>query len=280
MTFRNGPNIRTELDAARADLLKLKGKRPDLGGPIQWLDKLLPDLICPGTRPIAGVVSEVARGKLSAGIPMLRGEPLRLDDRVCRKRWQRACESLEGESKTHLASAARNGTLDLRELITAVISGLRDGISQQATALNCEPDRLAMLLRCAIFADLVATNIALEDYLSAANWERGYCPTCGCRPLLGEFRGLEQLRYLRCGWCAASWKVPRLFCADCGNRDHEQLSFFHREGETDHRASQCHACGSYIKMITTLSRIPPAQLWITDIATLHLDLAAGERSCL
>ena len=55
-------------------------------------------------------------------------------------------------------------------------------------------------------------------------WESGHCPTCGSWPLLGEFRGLDQSRFLRCGLCADSWEVPRLWCPFCDTRDHDLLS--------------------------------------------------------
>ena len=109
-------------------------------------------------------------------------------------------------------------------------------------------------------------------------WDHGYCHVCGSVPLLGELRGLDQSRFLRCGLCAAGWEVPRLWCPFCHNRDHERLSFLHGEGEeAKYRVSLCDGCRGYVKMVSTLSALPPLHLLVADVATLHLDLAAAER---
>src|SRR5262249_40774417 len=114
--------------------------------------------------------------------------------------------------------------------------------------------------------------------LRAQHWEHGFCPNCGSWPLLGEFRGLEQTRYLRCGWCAAEWTFPRLRCPYCGTTDHRQLGYLHTEEEAGKdRADTCSGCQGYIKMVSTLTAFSPPGLLVADVATMHLDLAAGDR---
>jgi formate dehydrogenase maturation protein FdhE len=55
----------------------------------------------------------------------------------------------------------------------------------------------------------------------------------------------------------------------------------HAEGqETRYRAATCEECGGYVKMLTTLSALPPLHLLVADAATLHLDLAAAQRGYL
>jgi FdhE protein len=109
-------------------------------------------------------------------------------------------------------------------------------------------------------------------------WHRGYCPTCGSWPLLGEARGLEQDRFLRCGWCASAWPIDRLHCPFCGNRDHHTLGYLHVEGEEDrHRAGTCDLCHGYVKWVSTIFALSEPQMLVADVATIHLDLAAAER---
>jgi FdhE protein len=101
---------------------------------------------------------------------------------------------------------------------------------------------------------------------------------CGSFPKLGEFRGLEQTRLLRCGLCAAEWAFARLRCPGCDNRDHRQLGYLSVEGEEGKwRAATCEACRQYVKMVSTLSPLPPLQLLVTDVATVHLDLLAADQ---
>ena len=55
----------------------------------------------------------------------------------------------------------------------------------------------ATVLRFTLFPALVSLNQSVAPLRAGAAWGRGYCPTCGAWPLLGEFRGLEQDRWLR-----------------------------------------------------------------------------------
>jgi FdhE protein len=72
--------------------------------------------------------------------------------------------------------------------------------------------------------------------------------------------------------------VPRLWCSYCGSRDHERLGLLHAEGEeARYRAATCDQCRGYVKMLSTLSALPPLLLLVADALTLHLDLAAAER---
>src|SRR5699024_8269554 len=97
-------------------------------------------------------------------------------------------------------------------------------------------------------------------------------------PLLGEFRGLEQLRFLRCGLCSAGWEFPRLRCAYCGNSDYQSLGYYQVEGEENRcRAATCEECRGYVKMISTLGALSGPQLWVADLETIHLDLVMAER---
>ena len=160
----------------------------------------------------------------------------------------------------------------------AVLAGRPAEAQARAEALGLDPALAATVLRFTLFPTLAAIEASLAPLREGSGWERGYCPTCGSWPLLGEFRGLEQSRILRCGLCAAGWEVPLLWCHFCGNRDHEQLGYLHPEGEeTRDRAAVCDACHGYVKMIQTLSPLPPLHLHLTDAATLSLDLAAAER---
>jgi len=133
-------------------------------------------------------------------------------------------------------------------------------------------------LRFTLFAGFASLNTAAETLRQGVPWDRGFCQTCGSPPLLAEFRGLNQLRFLRCGSCAASWEVPRQWCPACGNRDHETLGVLAREGEEARcRVATCDACRAGMKTLSTLSALPPLMLLVADAATLHLDLAAAER---
>ncbi len=274
------------VEKAGAELDRLATARPDLLPLCQWLRAMLPDLLpCPpGTASPChpNLEPERARAKLCEGIPLLRGERVDIDVKAFRQRWQRACAVLETQQPDGaagaLADAVRNNRLDPATLVDAVVAGRPEVVRERAEELGLDPVLATTLLRFTLFPVFTAIDAALSPLRAGVTWEQGYCPTCGSWPLLGEFRGLEQTRFLRCGLCASGWEVPRLWCPFCGNRDHERLGFLHSEGEDmKYRASVCDECRGYVKMVSTLFALQPLHLFVADAATLHLDLAAAER---
>jgi FdhE protein len=274
------------LEEARAELDRVALERPALQPVLRWLRDLLPDLLPAPSHLVTlspGLLTtEEARAKLTGGIPLLRGERLPVDPKAFRPRWQRACAALEAQqpdgAAAALAEAVRRGRLDPGEMAGAVVAGRPEAVRERAGALGLDPGLASTLLRFALFPLFTALEASLVPLRAGAAWDRGYCPTCGSWPLLGEFRGLDQSRFLRCGLCASGWEVPRLWCPYCGSRDHEQLGFLHGEGEeAKYRAALCDDCRGYVKMVSTLSALPPLPLLVADAVTLHLDLAAAER---
>jgi FdhE protein len=243
---------------------------------------MLPDLASPIPIPAAlqSLSAEHARARLEGGLPLLRGEALALDGKSFRQRWQRACAALEEKdgAAAALAQAVSDNRLVPEEMLHAVLAGEPEGVRTLAEERGFDPVLAGTILRFTLFPMFAAIETSLAPLRAGVIWERGYCPTCGSWPLLGEFRGLDQSRFLRCGLCAAAWEVPRQWCGFCGNRDHEQLGFLHCEGEeAKYRAATCDACRGYVKMVSTLFGQPPLQMLVADITTLHLDLAAAER---
>jgi FdhE protein len=270
------------LEEVRAELDRLLVERPAFAEPLRWLRAVLPTLAPADDLPPFNISPADAHAKLAAGVPLLRGEPLTLDAKDFRRRWDEACAALESVrpdgAGAALSEALRAKQLDAAALLDAVLAGRSADVYRRAEELGLDPALTATLLRFTLFPLFTALAAGLAPLREGAVWERGYCPTCGGWPLLGEYRGLDQSRFLRCGLCADGWEVPRLWCPFCGNRDHHQLSFFHAEGEeARYRAALCTACGRYVKMISTLSALPPLPLLVADATTLHLDLAASER---
>src|SRR5207302_1109892 len=161
------------------------------------------------------------------------------------------------------------------------LAGRPEAIYARAETLDLDAGLTATVLRLTLFPVLTAVGAALALFRESTRWQEGCCPTCGSWPLLGEFRGLEQTRFLRCGLCATGWEFPRLRCPFCGTRDHQQLGYFHVEAEEGkYRAATCSVCRGYVKMLSTLTELSPPRLLAADLATMHLDLIAAERGNL
>jgi len=179
-----------------------------------------------------------------------------------------------------IAAAIGQGALDVAELVQAVLEGRADAVRERAAALGLDDQLLCTLLRFSLFPALEQLAAQLAPLRALATWQHGYCPTCGSWPLLGEYRGLEQTRFLRCGLCATGWPLDRLLCPFCGCRDHQQLGYLHVEDDQQQRAATCGQCRCYNKTIATLGPIPPIELAVYDLATIHLDMVAIEHGYL
>jgi FdhE protein len=273
------PALPPEVAEAQAELERLAQQQPVLAELAGQLSDFLPILYAEPVRAaVPSLSEEQATEKLSAGVPLLRGQMLDVD-------WpalQRRVLDLLGAVAHHRpdvvpARALASGEFDVAALTAAVLAGQPQAVHERAATLGLDVPLAASVLSLALFPILVTLRAGVEPLLSAASWEQGYCPICGSFPKLGEFRGLEQVRFLRCGLCAAEWQFPRLRCPGCGNRDHRRLGYLHVAGEEGKcRAATCEVCRQYLKMVSTLTPLSPLKLLVTDVATVHLDLLAAD----
>jgi FdhE protein len=272
-----------EVQQAIAELKRLGQENTAWSGHVAFLREIVPEIFAgPVAETPPALPPDQAAAKLTAGVPLLRGEPFGVDANTFRRRWQRVCAAAQssagGEAAGALAEAMKGGRLDPAELVREVLAGSAEKIHTRADELGLSAGLAATVLRFTLFPVLAAASAALAPLREGVSWGRGYCPTCGSWPLLGEFRGLEQLRFLRCGLCAAEWEFPRLRCPFCGTRDHDMLGYLHVEGqEARQRAATCEACRGYVKMVASLGALGGPQLFVADLATMHLDLVAVER---
>lgn len=275
--------------------------RPDVAAALERLDRLaeqspaLRDAVAiqstilraayakPLTASVGDIPPDRARDKLHAGVPLLRGEQVWLDPAAARGLLLDLCRALGrqlGASAAELGAAIEQAALDVPELVLAVLHGRADGIRERAAGLGLDGQLLCTLLRFSLFPALEQLAAQLAPLRRLATWQHGYCPTCGGWPLLSEYRGLEQTRFLRCGLCATDWALDRLLCPFCGSRDHQQLGYLHVEDDQQRRAATCAQCRCYNKTLATLGPIAPIELAVEDLATIHLDLIALEHGYL
>ena len=277
------PPLPPEVREALEELARLAEERPALAASAHFLRDALPGLYAEPIEPAApAITNEQALAKVGCGLPVLHGEMLPLDVAAFKRRWLHICSSLERHQESPavvaLAEAFRRDSLDPRQLTTDVLNGHADAIHARADGLGLDAGLTATVLRLTLFPVLSGVNTVLAPMRAGRRWERGYCPTCGSWPLLGEFRGLEQTRFLRCGLCAAGWEFPRLRCPFCETQDHRQLGYFYVEAETGkYRTATCADCRGYVKMISSLTELSPPGLLVADLATMHLDLVAADR---
>jgi hypothetical protein len=128
------------------------------------------------------------------------------------------------------------------------------------------------ILRMTLLGELGDWSGRICDHLEESSWRSFGCPVCGEPPALGESRGLEQRRYLRCSCCGAGWPGHRLQCAFCGEvNPHRLRSLFAEEDQHRCRLVLCDGCGGRLKVITTLSPLSPPGLVFAEFTVLYLD---------
>lgn len=214
--------------------------------------------------------------------PLLFGEQLPLDVAALGALLGELCAACtphvaEPNDARAIADALHKNTISPSALAAHALAGTADELRAEAAAQNLNGELLGTLVRFALFPALSALATQLAPLHGTARWEHGFCPSCGGPPLLAEQRGLEQLRFLRCGQCASEWQADRLWCPFCGTHDHKQLAYLHTESDEQRRAATCDNCHGYVKMLATLAPLTPAALLVEDLATLHLDMIALER---
>lgn len=190
---------------------------------------------------------------------------------------QRADRPATAAAARQIREAVSQNRLELAAVWAALALGQRAWLAQTAVQLGLEPDLLWVLAQNSlkpalrVWAQLTSQAVPLE------RWRRGSCPLCGNAPVLSEIQGKEGERRLRCGLCGAGWHYPRLQCVFCNGRDHRTLGIISIAGEEEkYRVQTCDACRRYIKVVVTYDPIPVELLIVEELATLHLDQAAGE----
>jgi FdhE protein len=276
------PALPAEVEESQAELTRLSRENPALAELAGQLHDFLPAMYGEPIRAAGPSFSpEAANDKRSAGVPLLRGETIDVDWPALKWRLLDLVSALSPrrpDAASALSGAIRSGTVDIREFTLAVLAGQPMHVHERADSLGLDVPLTAALISLTLFPVLVPIRAGLDPLLASGGWAEGYCPVCGSYPKLGEFRGLEQIRFLRCGLCAAEWQFPRLQCPGCGNRDHRQLGYLHVEGEEGKcRAATCEVCRQYVKMISTLTLLSPLQLLVQEVATVHLDLLAADK---
>jgi FdhE protein len=173
-----------------------------------------------------------------------------------------------------METALEAGKLDLKILLT---EGGKEHASEHVAAdLGLDKQVLSFLIRNSIRPSIEAGMEQLCGELEPETGRTTHCPVCGCLPDLNLLRGEGGMRYSLCSCCGYPWRIDRVSCAVCGNKEQGSLQYFYGEGEEACRVDLCDQCHHYIKTIDyrNLEESDPS---LEDLATLHLDVVAVEK---
>jgi FdhE protein len=218
-----------------------------------------------------------AIGRLAQSQPLLRGTAWRVDDEALRQGWLDVCAAV-GSAEARMLAEAASDRIDLPAALRGVVQRGPEPFRRIAEQHALPPALACSVLRFAALPLLQPWAARCEPWWEQAHWARGYCPMCGSWPLLSEYRGLEQFRFLRCALCGSSWPADRQFCPCCETRDHGKLMELKPEGEPSRlRATTCDNCRTYLCGLSSLTRLSPAELLVAEVETLPLACAAEQR---
>jgi FdhE protein len=225
--------------------------------------------------------------RVRSGVPMLHDQPVRLDIHFAADLFSRLVNALRDRDDAELqagldgiVAASTAGRIDPERLFSEAFVQHHSHLTDLAIQVEVEPELLATLAGQSVAPILRAYAERLMPLVERAtdgDWTVGYCPVCGGWPLVGELRGIELARWLRCAGCGSGWRSQRLLCPYCANTDYHSLGTLTIEAEQRFRIAVCERCHSYLKVCNAFDPAPAALLPLEDVISLHLDVAAIER---
>lgn len=220
---------------------------------------------------------------LEKGIPMMDRQHIEIDEAagfallksLCKEADQASAKLSEGADVVKKSLDRDKGTI--QKGFYLLMANDNKGLEQLADTLAVDKEVLVFFLYNSIWPSLAAhARQFTHQHMVNGNWNRGYCPVCGCLPGL-SFLNDSGHRYFICEFCRHEWAAKRNLCPGCGpENDKKSVGYFYSDDEKAFRIYTCETCKTYIKTIDTRELIRPFFPPLEAIITLHLDLKAKE----
>ena len=213
-------------------------------------------------------------------IPLLAGVTVVLERSLVRRLLAQLIQTAQrsGTSKMATLKPAVHAELNDLTLFEASLRQDMQHLSEIAAVIGADPEALQAVGSLLPVPLLQACNRHWARSI-AKGWTEGYCPVCGAWPAFAEVRGIERSRYFRCGRCGGEWQAQCLFCPYCGMTDHNELCSLVPEKSGSNSVDRSLQTLSWLRQ----KPLPPfraaslAQVFLDDLASAHLDVAALEQ---
>ncbi len=214
------------------------------------------------------------------GFSLIQKEDFPLDIESSVKLFQTLCQ-IGRETNPHMAEQARKieeaiekKRIDLKQFLKKGLKEQR--IEQVADELGLDKKFFPFLIQGSTKPSIEAGMEKLRSELDPEMWLKGYCPVCGSLPFLSLLKEDVGKRYLICSYCGYEWRIDRMFCPFCSNKEQESLHYLFAEGEEAYRIDLCEKCHQYIKTID-YRKLEKSDPVLEDLATLHFDILASQK---
>jgi FdhE protein len=218
-----------------------------------------------------------------------KGIPLADRERLTRlgALWQTAAERLipplkDGlpkirETLERLQAAVMDGSFSPDVFLSAVFGGRETDAAEIAGRIDIDMEMLGFVLTQMAKPVVERRAEVLQALIQGLLWNKSYCPICGSPPNLSLLREKEGQRWLRCGFCAHTWRFHRTTCPFCENQEPGHAELFFVEEREHERVEVCHKCNKYILSIDLRNLANDVVLEVADIGLMHLDAIAQEK---
>lgn len=177
-----------------------------------------------------------------------------------------------------LAGALKDQSLDLDLAMKAHLNGDESFFADWVAKTPSAPRALPMLVQAAMTPSLERTAENLESRAKLTEtWTHGHCPVCGSMPIMTDLREKEGFRYNICGFCHAEYRVTRLQCPFCLEKDMAKLEYYEAKEEPGLRINTCKTCKMYIKQTDFRDLDRRALPLVDDLESLTLDVVARDK---
>ena len=213
------------------------------------------------------------------GEPLVRASDLVIDAGELRSVLERICGVVaeKGREPTppcgDLAGWTGLEQDNLADTLEKVVSGT--GLELTGSWAGAE-DLAARLIWESMFPFIRICGGELEERINQPAWQRGYCPVCGSRPLIGKFREDDGLWLLECSLCHTLWNIQRVGCSFCFGGEQGTIEYLYLDEDRSRRVQYCRACRTYVKTVDLRESEGTVLLPLENIATYRLDQAASE----
>jgi len=214
------------------------------------------------------------------GFSLLQKQDFPLDIEASFTLFQTLCQ-IGKDANPHMAEQARkieevlnSKRFDLKELFKKGIEEQR--IEQMADEFGLDKRIFLFLIEESTRPSVELGMEQLRTEVDPETWHKSNCPICGSLPFLSLLREEVGKRYLLCSFCGYQWRIDRLICPFCNNKEQDSLQYLYAEGEEAYRIDLCERCHQYIKTID-LRILEESDPCLEDLATLHLDILASRK---
>jgi len=171
--------------------------------------------------------------------------------------------------------------LDFEQVVHNLLKDNAEYFAETAHTVGLSPDLLVFLFDHSLRPFL---RIYAKPYYKEINEDTfqywnfpSICPVCGGKSHFSRLRSSDGRRFMFCDRCFSEWETPFLRCTHCGNTEPGTIKYLAVENDPGYQLYICDKCMGYLKTYDEKQAGGTADLFISNIETVYLDILAQEK---